>query len=114
MATEWRLSEVLQKFHEAKKTGVLYISITAQSENLIRFYFMDGRIKHFLFGASTGDECLDLLDCYDFNKAYFFEGVKAPEISNLTQTENIIDRIKGKDPKIGLINTFWADEAHGD
>ncbi len=101
MATERLFAEVLQKYHEAKETGALYVSVTAESENLIRFYFKDGELIHLSYGPIKGRECLDILDCYDLNKAVFFSGHKAPVADSvLPKTANIIAIFKNNGKKV--------------
>lgn len=101
MATERLFADVLQECHDAKKTGALFVSVTAESENLIRFYFKDGEIIHLNYGPINDRECLDILDCYDLNKAVFFSSHKAPvTASNLPKTMSIIASIKKSGKKV--------------
>lgn len=91
MIKERLCADVLQELFDAKKTGALFVSVKAKSENLIRFYFKDGEIIYLNYGPISNRECLDMLDCYDLDKAVFLNGHKAPgTASNLPSTVTII------------------------
>ncbi|MEK6697517.1 MAG: hypothetical protein AABZ10_00600 [Nitrospirota bacterium] len=96
------LADVLQECHEKKKTGALYISVIAASENLVRFYFKDGEIYHLTYGPVKDRECLDILDCYDFGRIIFFTGLKAPDAAalDLPPTPAIIASLRTKAKKV--------------
>ena len=88
-------ADVLQDFHEKKKNGALYVSVAVASENLIRFYFRDGEIYHLSYGATADRECLDILDCYDLDKAVYFDGMNsAVASSTLPRTRDLISAIR--------------------
>lgn len=95
MAALRAFADVLKELHDSKKNGALFISVTAASENLVRFYFKDGEICHLSYGPARDEECLDILDCYEIGKAVYFEGMKPPAISSgLPKTEAIIEKFK--------------------
>lgn len=101
MTSERLLADVLQGYCEAKKTGAIYISVMETSENLVRFYFKDGELCHLSYGPVKDRECLDILACYDFGKAVFFEGLKPPALSSdLPKTAEIIAVIKQQNKKV--------------
>lgn len=103
MPTEKLLADVLQEYAQARKTGALYVSVTAASENLVRFYFRDGIIYHISYGPLQDKECLDVLDCYDFGRTAFFSGLKTASVSsNLPKTEEIIALLRKNSKKVQL------------
>ena len=97
MAVLREFADVLQDFHEKKKNGALFVSVAVTSENLIRFYFRDGEIYHLCYGTTSDRECLDILDCYDLDKAVYFDGMKsAIASSGLPRTRDLITQIRRK------------------
>ncbi len=95
MAGSKLLADVLQELNTGKKTGALFISVTEASENLVRFYFREGNIYTVSYGPLKDKECLDILDCYSFNKIIYFEGLKSPQASSdLPSTADIISMIR--------------------
>ncbi len=72
------LGDVIAEFHANRKTGTLFIVVKQSTEYLVRFYFEHGEIYCMAYGPLKGAECLDLLEYYDFNKAVFMDGIKAP------------------------------------
>lgn len=103
MPNEKLFADLLQEYAQTKKTGALYVSVTAASENLIRFYFKDGNIYHISYGPLKDKECLDVLDCYDFSRAVFFTGLKASAASSdLPKTAEIIALVRKSGKKVLL------------
>lgn len=91
MAAVKLFADVLQEYYAGRKTGALFVSITEASENLVRFYFKEGTIYSLSYGPVKDKECLDIIDCYNFGKAVYFDGLKAPASSgDLPPTEQII------------------------
>jgi hypothetical protein len=71
-------ADVLQKLHEKRKTGALFVAVVRGKDWPVRFWFEGGEICLLTYGPLRGAECMDLLDCYNFGKAIFYEGVKTP------------------------------------
>ena len=95
MAVLKQLADVLQGYYTGKKTGALFVSIAEASENLVRFYFKDGNIYSLSYGPVKDRECLDILCCYTFGKAVYFDGMKSPSASaDLPNTPDIITLVK--------------------
>ena len=91
MSTVKLFADVLQEYYSAKKTGALFVSVVETSENLIRFYFKEGKIYNLSYGPVKDRDCLDILDCYNLGKAVYFDGLKVNMVSpNLPSTEEII------------------------
>jgi len=104
MAALKLFADVLQEYYAGRKTGALFVSIAEASENLVRFYFKEGTIYSLSYGPVKDKECLDIIDCYNFGKAVYFEGLKAPTISSdLLPTEQIIEIVRksGKQVQMG-------------
>jgi len=94
MATEKLLADLLQEHRAARKTGALYISVQETSENLVRFYFKEGELYHLSYGPVKDRELLDILDCYNFGKTVYFEGLTAPSpASDFPRTDVIIAKL---------------------
>lgn len=101
MAVLKEFADVLSEYHAARKNGALFVSVAAQSENLIRFYFKEGRVYHLSYGSAADRDCLDILDCYDLNKAVYFEGMKSAGSSpGLPATEDLIAMIRKKGKRV--------------
>jgi hypothetical protein len=102
MAEERTLGEVMRELSDKKKSGALYVSVVATSEDLIRIYFEKGEIYHLRYGTAVGNDCLDILEYYDLYSATFFEGISAPDAAakDLPLTGQIIARISGLDKKV--------------
>jgi hypothetical protein len=102
MAEERTLGDVMRELSDKKKSGALYVSVVATSEDLIRIYFEKGEIYHLRYGTALGNDCLDILEYYDLYSATFFEGIRAPDaaVKDLPLTGQIIDRIGGLDKKV--------------
>ncbi len=91
MAVLKMFADVLEECHAGKKTGALFVSVAETSENLVRFYFQDGKITSISYGTAKDRECLDILDCYNLGKAVYFDGMKIAAASNsLPKTPEII------------------------
>jgi len=73
---ETLFADVLQELHESRKTGALFVSVVQSKEYLVRFWFEGGEIRRLSYGPLRGKACMELLDCYDFGKAIFYEGMK--------------------------------------
>lgn len=104
MAVIKLFADVVEEYHQNKKTGAMFVSIAGKSENLVRFFFKDGDICNLSFGPVRDRECIDILDCYDFEKVVLFDGMKAPSVcENLPTTREIIDKMRacGKKVEIG-------------
>lgn len=104
MALLKAFADVLQEYRDAKKSGALFVSVAAASENLVRFYLKDGEVCYVSFGPLKDRECYDVLDCYDFGKAVYFDGMKPPAISaDLPKTEEMIEKFRklGKQVQLG-------------
>lgn len=94
MAVLKQFSDVLQDCAVKKKTGALFVAVAGQSENLVRFFFKEGDICNLSYGPAKDAECLDILECYDFGKAVYFDGMKPPAVCDkLPPTKEIIARI---------------------
>ncbi len=103
MAALKLFADVLQGYYAGKKTGALFVSVAEASENLVRFYFKEGTIYSLSYGPVKDKECIDIIDCYNFGKAVYFDGLKAPiSSSNLPPTEEIIEIVRksGKNVQI--------------
>ncbi len=102
MADERMLGDVMRDLNDKKKSGALYVSVVATSEDLIRIYFEKGEIYHLRYGTAVGNDCLDILEFYDLYSATFFEGIKAPDTvaKDIPKTGAIISLIKGLDKKV--------------
>jgi len=95
MAVKKKLADVLRECHTGKRTGAILVSVTEASDNLIRFYFHEGRISGISYGAAKDQDCLDILDCYTPGKATYLDGMKAPSsASSLPETSEIIEKIE--------------------
>ena len=98
-----QLTDVLQEYYTGKKTGALFVSVAEASENLVRFYFKDGNIYSLSYGPVKDRECLDILDCYNFGKAVYFDGMKAPSASaGLPSTPEIISMVKNSGKQVQM------------
>ncbi|HXY62547.1 MAG TPA: DUF4388 domain-containing protein [Nitrospirota bacterium] len=102
MSRERPLADLLQEFHDAKKTGALYVSIVETSEDLVRIYIRNGDIYYIRYGTAIGSDCLDILEYYNLWGATYFDGVAAPKgaVSNIPPTEEIISLIRGLNKKV--------------
>ncbi len=110
MHGEQKLADVLEEYHRSEKTGVLYISVAMASECLIRLYFRGGEIVHLLFGQAAGNECLQILECYNLDSALFYENVHAKQSSpDIPSTKEIIDCVRRRNCRVRLIGAFRAD-----
>lgn len=95
MAISQLLADLLQGYSTGKKTGALYVAVAEASENLIRFYFNEGRIYSMSYGPIKGRECLDILDYYNLAKVVYFDGLKTSSVStDLPGTEDIINMVR--------------------
>lgn len=103
MAVVKLFADVLEEYHQNKKTGAIFVEIAGKSENLIRFYFKDGNLCNLSFGPMKDRECIDVLDCYDFQKVVLFEGMKAPSVcANLPPTGEIIEKMRACGKKVEI------------
>lgn len=103
MATSQLLADLLQGYSTGKKTGALYVAVAEASENLIRFYFNEGRIYSMSYGPIKGRECLDILDCYNLGKVVYFDGLKTPSTStDLPGTEDIINMVRNNGKQVQI------------
>jgi hypothetical protein len=71
-------ADVLQELHEDRKTGALFVTVVQSTQYLVRFWFENGEIRRLSYGPLRGGECMELLDCYDFGNAIFYDGMKTP------------------------------------
>jgi hypothetical protein len=71
-------ADVLQKLHEERKTGALFVTVDQSKDCPVRLWFEGGEIRRLSYGPLRGKECMDLLDCYDFGIAIFMEGMQTP------------------------------------
>jgi len=71
-------ADVLQKLHEERKTGALFVTVDQSKDCPVRFWFEGGEIRRLSYGPLRGRECMDLLNCYDFGIAIFLDGMKTP------------------------------------
>lgn len=95
MASLKAFADLLQELRDAKKSGALFVAVSAASENLVRFYLKDGEVCYMSFGPLKDRECYEVLDCYDYGKAVYFDGMKPPAISqDLPKTEEIINKFR--------------------
>ena len=96
MVQERLLSDVLSDLKLAKKNGALYVSAVETSEDLVRIYIENGEITDVRYGSASGNDCLDILEYYNFHSATFFEGIKSPNAADrdLPKTDLIIDQIR--------------------
>ncbi len=89
------LGEVLQEFHGEKRSGALFVAVKEKSENLIRIFFKDGEIRQVSYGPSSGRDCLEIVDCYEYTTAYFVRNIQPPSLSpDLPPTPAIIDQFR--------------------
>ena len=103
MAVVKLFADVLEEYHQSKKTGAIFVEIAGKSENLIRFYFKDGNLCNLSFGPMKDRECIDVLDCYDFQKVVLFDGMKAPSVcTNLPPTGEIIEKMRACGKKVEI------------
>lgn len=101
MAVVKLFADVVEEYYRAKKTGAMFVEIAGRSENLIRFFFKDGNICNLSFGPAKDRECLDVLDCYEFQKVVLFDGMKAPTVcESLPSTQEIIDKMRACGKKV--------------
>ena len=99
---EQQLFEVVQKLHDEKKSGALYISVVETSEDLVRIYFKNGLINYIRYGTALGRDCLDILEFYNLYSATYFEGITAPSkpVAELPPTRDILEQFRKLDKKI--------------
>lgn len=89
------LGEVLQEYHGEKRSGALFVAVKEKSENLVRIFFKDGEIHHMSYGPSSGKDCLEIVDCYQYSTAYFVSNLKPPAASpDLPPTPKIIEHFQ--------------------
>ncbi len=102
MPQERLLVDVIQKLHDEKKTGALYVSIVETSEDLVRIYFRNGDIYYIRYGSAIGKDCLDILEYYNLWGATYFDGIDAPKgaVSDIPGTKQIISIIRGLNKKV--------------
>ena len=95
MTASRMLGDVLQEYHGEKRNGALFVAVKEKSDNLIRFFFQNGEIRHVSYGQCSGKDCLEIIDCYEFTTAYFMKDMKAPAVSaDLPPTPEIIDQFR--------------------
>ncbi|MDH4162163.1 MAG: hypothetical protein OEW15_05665 [Nitrospirota bacterium] len=95
MAAMRLFADVLEEYHQSKKTGAMFVEIAGKSENLVRFFFKDGELCNLSFGPAKDRECIDILECYEFQKVVMFDGMKSPVIcENLPPTRDIIEKMR--------------------
>jgi hypothetical protein len=87
----------MREIHDKKKSGALYVSVVATSEDLIRIYFEKGEIYHLRYGTAIGNDVLDILEYYDLYSATFFDGIRAPDAASkdIPPTTTILAKITG-------------------
>ncbi len=104
MSEEKLFADVLQQFHDAKKSGALYVSIVETSEDLVRMYFRNGDIYHIRYGSAIGKDCLDILEYYNLWGATFFEEIEAPGgvVSDIPKTPEIIMMVRGHNKTVKM------------
>jgi len=72
---ELLLADALDRYRSRNKTGVLFVDVKQSSLYLIRIYLRGGEIYCLSYGPVKGNECLELLEFYDFKKAVFLDGI---------------------------------------
>jgi hypothetical protein len=89
------LADVVEECRTSKKTGALFVVVNS-SEYLARFYFKDGDAYRLSYGPLKGRECLELIDCFDYGKAVFFNGLRIPRApaSELPSTQEIVNILR--------------------
>jgi len=87
-------ADVLQKLHEKRKTGALFVAVAQSRDCPVRFWFENGEICLLTYGPLRGKECMELIEGYDLGKAIFYEGVKTPV---------------NADPRLPLTSGFISD-----
>lgn len=89
------LADMLSICHEKRKTGAVYVVVKQSKEYLVRFYFRSGEIYRVSYGPLKGQECLELLDCYDFRNSTYIDGMKAPSATrDIPETEKLISLLR--------------------
>jgi len=78
MPQERNFADVLQEFHEARKSGSLFITMLQSSEDLFRIYIKNGEIYHLTYGSAIGQEAMDIIEYYTLRNVTFLEGLEAP------------------------------------
>src|SRR5512134_2380807 len=75
---ELLLGDVIDEYRSRRKTGALFVDVKQSSLYLIRIYLRGGEIYCLSYGPVKGNECLELLEFYDFKNAVFLDGVAIP------------------------------------
>ncbi len=103
MAIVKLFADVLEEYHQNKKTGAMFVEIAGKSENLVRFFFKDGNLCSLSFGPAKDRECIDILDCYEFQKVVLFDGMKSPTVcDNLPPIKDIIEKMRACGKKVEI------------
>lgn len=111
---ETLLGDVIDEYHVKKKTGSLYVVVKQSTEYLVRFYFKHGEVYYVSYGPLKGAECLDLLECYDFNKGIFLDGINAPSvIRDLPDTVKIISLMRRSGKTVIMDPLSWSSATGG-
>lgn len=71
------LSEVFDRCHYGKKTGLLNIEVAKNPAFPLRVYFRGGEISRLSFGPVSGAECLECIEYYDLVAISYLDGLEA-------------------------------------
>lgn len=95
-------ADMLKEFHEARKSGQLFVKVVESSEDLIRIYLKNGEIYYVSYGSAIGQDALDIIEYYTFDTATFVEGSAAPAgtAASKFQTEKFISLMRKADKSV--------------
>lgn len=98
-----KLCDVMRELEERKASGALFVAVKEKSESLVRYFFREGRIVHVSYGQSSGRDCLEIVDCYQFDTAYFVKDMKSPAASpDLPPTPQIIEQARKNGQSVAM------------
>lgn len=102
MAKIRSFAAVLKEFHEAKKSGQLFVLVVESSEDLFRIYLKSGEIYYVSYGSAIGQDALDIIEYYTLDNATFLEGSVAPAgaAAIKVQTQKFISLMDKADKKV--------------
>lgn len=100
---ELLLGDVIDVYRTRRKTGALFVDVKQSSIYLIRIYLRGGEIYSLSYGPLKGNECLELLEFYDFNNAVFLDGIVIPGTTrDIPETGRIISFIRSTGKTVSL------------